>query len=185
MPLLSKRKHRLVKAFAGAFLALWPLSATGLGNDQPAPVVIERRFADWTLRCEDETCWVYLNVAPTEEPRRPYALTIGARAQEGAYRLLVHTAKASRLIRKQGIDLYVDGQKAGHLAFVRCGEPDCIFLADYPRASIDAVVGAQSLVLWTPDSRLLQGAAMEVSTDGLKEAFGAFRASAEPGLLPR
>ena len=60
-----------------------------------------------------------------------------------------------------------------------------MFLADYPPAAIEAIIAAQSLVLWTPDARLLQGMAAEVSTVGLKEAFGAFRASATPGLLPR
>ncbi|HEV8026659.1 MAG TPA: hypothetical protein VGP50_04480 [Stellaceae bacterium] len=40
-------------------------------------------------------------------------------------------------------------------------------------------------MLWAPDPHLLPGAATEISTVGLKEAFDAFRASALPGLLPR
>jgi invasion protein IalB len=186
MPLLSNRKHRLRHAVAAALVALSPLAAAAAADEGPAaPIVSERRFADWTLRCEDTTCWIYDN-APREEGQRvPYAMTIGARAQDGAYRMLVHMAKASRLMRRQGIDLYVDGQKAGHLAYARCGDPDCIFLADYSRAAIEAIVAAEALVLWAPDPHLLPGAATEISTVGLKEAFDAFRASALPGLLPR
>jgi invasion protein IalB len=168
-------------ALAGALLVPC-LAAVG---EPAAPAVSERQFADWTLRCEDATCWIYDNAPREDAPRVPYAMTIGARAQAGSYRVLVHTAKAPRLMRRNGIELYVDGQKAGSLAFARCGDPDCVFLADYPPAAIETIVAAQSLTLWAPDALHLQGAATEVSTAGLKEAFGAFRASAEPGLLPR
>jgi invasion protein IalB len=186
MPLLSNRKHRLRHAVAAVLLAVSPLAAGAAPDGGPAaPAVTERRFADWTLRCEDTTCWIYDNAPREEGQRLPYAMSIGARAQDGAYRVLVHMAKAPLLMRRQGIDLYVDGQKAGRLAYARCGDPDCIFLADYPRAAIESIVAAEALVLWTPDQHLLPGAATEVSTVGLKEAFDAFRASALPGLLPR
>lgn len=161
------------------------MSIRAAADGQAAPAVAERRFADWTLRCEDTTCWIYLNAPREEGPRSPYAMTIGARAEGGSYRILVHVAKAPRLMRKKGIELYVDGQKAGNLAFARCGDPDCIFLADYAPAAIDTIVAAEALALWTPDSQRLEGAATEVSTFGLKEAFAAFRESALPGLLPR
>jgi invasion protein IalB len=185
MPLLNEGKRCWRDALASVLLALSLMSASAAADDQAAPAMSERRFADWTLRCESTTCWIYHNAPRDEGPRAPYAMTIGARAEGGSYRLLVHIAKAPRLMRRKGIELYVDGQKAGSLAFARCGDPDCIFLADYAPAAIDAIVAAQSLVLWTPDSQRLQGDATEVSTLGLKEAFGAFRASALPGVLPR
>lgn len=185
MRLLNERKLLSRSAVASAFLALALISAGAAAEDPPPAGVSERQFEDWSLRCEETTCWIYLNAPRTEEPRSPYAMTIGARAEGGSYRVLVHIAKAPRLMRKKGIELYVDGRKAGNLAFAKCGDPDCVFLADYPRASIEAIVAAQSLVLWTPDARQLQGVATEVSTVGLKAAFGAFRTTASPGLLPR
>jgi invasion protein IalB len=185
MRFLNERKLPLIKRLASVGLALLLASHGALAQDPPPSAVSERPFADWTLRCEEATCWIYLNGRHAEEPRSPYALTIGARAGGGAYRLLVHVAKAPRLMRRKGIELYVDGRKSGNLAFARCGNPDCVFLADYPSAAIDAIIAAQSLVLLTPDSRELEGVATEVSTLGLREAFGAFRATAAPGLLPR
>ncbi len=179
-------EHKLPgRTVAAMFLVLSLTSTVAAAEDLPRAEASERRFADWTLRCEETTCWIYRAAPRSEEPRSPYAMTIGARAEGGSYRVLVHIAKAPRLMRKKGIELYVDGRKAGNLAFAKCGDPDCVFLADYPRASIEAIVAAQSLVLWTPDARQLQGVATEVSTIGLKEAFGAFRATASPGLLPR
>jgi invasion protein IalB len=167
-------------ALVAALLALGAVLAAADG----APAIAERQFADWTLRCEETTCWVYQNAPRENAPRVPYAMTIGARAQEGSYRILVHTAKAPRLMRKKGIELYVDGQKAGSLTFAKCGNPDCVFLADYAPTAIDAIAAARSLILLAPDSLQFQGVATTVSTTGLKEAFGAFRTIAGPGLLP-
>jgi invasion protein IalB len=178
----AKEKFAMRAARALALLGLCAAFAGGAAAVEAdrAPAVAERQFADWTLRCEETTCWIFDNAPREDAPHVPYAMTIGARAQEGSYRVLVHMAKAPRLVRKQGIELYADGQKAGHLAFARC-DPDCVFLADYTPGAIETITAAQSLALLAPDALVFQGVTTPVSTTGLKEAFRAFRAL--PGLL--
>ena len=124
MASLSERKLPSRSAVATTFLALSLTSSGAAARDPPPAGVSERQFADWTLRCEETTCWIYLNAPRMEGSRSPYALTIGARAEGGSYRVLVHIGKAPRLMRNKGIELYVDGQKAGNLAYAKCGDPD-------------------------------------------------------------